>query len=215
IYSLNRTRFSNTRLAAKHWLAPHYPLWIEGLADLKMILHFRSTDPKHESLGWLIASTRKNPFAYRTRVQLADQVGISRPQLEELEYNRRKPRGATLVALAQALPVPESQLMQAAERIRASAQTPGSIGQVLSEHRRSLPGLPTGGQLAERLGEHKDFWLMREANQVSVRIENLHEWVHLFQRAEIPLNRLNPFLESLGLTSESPAYLLALARRGE
>src|SRR4030095_9186236 len=38
IYSLNRTRFSNTRLAAKHWLAPHYPLWIEGLADLKMIL---------------------------------------------------------------------------------------------------------------------------------------------------------------------------------
>jgi transcriptional regulator with XRE-family HTH domain len=244
IYSHNRSRFPSARLATRHWMTEHYPLWIEGRPDLKLVLYFRKNDPQHESLGWLVASHRKNPFAYRKRPQLADQVGISRSQLEGLEYNRHKPYGANLAALAKALHLSETLLVEAAVRthypdlipaldaafpgrpifidfnedlgkIRSYVEKPGSIGQILFEHRKSLPGLPTGGQMADRVGEYKDFWLIREANEIEVRSDNLHEWVALFQKAGVPLVRLRPFLQGLGLSEESPVYLLSLAMGGK
>ncbi|HEX5035085.1 MAG TPA: helix-turn-helix transcriptional regulator, partial [bacterium] len=245
IYSSNRTR--HPRLPVREWTASHYPLYLEGRGDVERIQYYNQHDPLHQSLGWLIFSSRKNPFRYLSVRDVSDMTGMSASVIRDLEMNRSKPNRHQIHRLAEVLDLSPSriatlatkthdhELAEALESLfpgqaiylddasNERAQIHGylalaragkpSIGQILFGH-RSAAGFFSAMEYGERLGLPPSFWDHREDNRIGVERHNWHEWVGLFQKAAIPLQKLRPFLEPMGLREDSVAYQVALGMEG-
>jgi transcriptional regulator with XRE-family HTH domain len=242
IDSSNRTRYPH--LQSRDWTTAYYPVLIERASDLKRIEFYRAKDPNHRSFGWLIFTGGKNPFDHRSGYRLAQKVGMDPQVLRQLQMNRHEPNVSTLAAIATALGQPEPALIHALNetfhpelveplaklfpdqtilidpqsedeaRIRSYLDEPGTLGQVLFAHRKSLPGHKSVLDMTREQGLPRNSWSMRESNQVEFGIHNWVDWIGYFQKGGIPLEKLHPFLEKIGVTPGSSRYLLAKALDG-
>lgn len=81
-------RFAD-RLEPADWTHEGEPLLIEQQSDLELLELFKREDPAHQSLGWLLYSSRKNPARHQSRSALVQGVQISAATLRAAERNLR------------------------------------------------------------------------------------------------------------------------------
>jgi transcriptional regulator with XRE-family HTH domain len=110
IYFSNLTHYSITD--PKLWLTPDYPIYLEDPSDLKQIEYYQKYDPDRLTSGWLMFSTRKNPFKYRSKEEVAEIIGIGEIQVRLLEFNKHQMARTTLLKVTQSLEIDEAKLIQ-------------------------------------------------------------------------------------------------------
>ena len=62
-------------------------------------------------------------------------------------------------------------------------EQPGTIGQMLFEYRKGLPGHPSVEEVAKRLGTTEAWWNERELNRVGIHSRNRRRWEEVLDRA--------------------------------
>jgi transcriptional regulator with XRE-family HTH domain len=237
----NQTRFPG--IPAAQWTTRYHPIYLENSGDLDRIDYYRRADRRHESFGWTIYAARKNPFRYRTTVDLETETGLNANAFARLEQNANQPSLRAIRGLSAALNISERELIARANRtfhpeldlealfpgksifldplaedvrkVREYAAAPGSLGQTLFAYRKSLPDLPGAVEMSLRLDRHENYWGERELNRVSPDASNWRDWYDLFRKLDLPLDPIHPFLGPAARTEDSPAALFQEALTGE
>ncbi|MCC6273642.1 MAG: helix-turn-helix transcriptional regulator [Deltaproteobacteria bacterium] len=241
IQASNRSRFPD--IPEVQWTTRDYPIYLENAADLQRIRHFARRDPGRESFGWLVYAARKNPFHYRSTVDLRRETGLNSNAFSRLEQERNAPSLRAIQGLSRSLNLPEGELIRRANRsffpelgvetlfpgrdvfvdpladdprkLRAYLAAPGSLGQLFFGYRKSLPDRPGAVEMSRRLGRHENYWGEREMNKIPVERGNWRDWYDLFQRTGLPFDPIQPFLGAEAGAERSASVLFHEALRGE
>lgn len=234
IFISNLNRFPE--INPSEWMLETYPLYIESQADLDRLAYFRQHDPERKSLGFRVYAARKNPWRIMNMVEIAENMGTSSNLFARLEVNENYPALTTLQALGTVLNLPLNDLLRWAnetyypelvlknlfgergihisnarerELILHYQAEPGSLGEAMFVFRKTHANFPTSEEMSRKLGRHDAFWSDREWNRFPLELRKAREWMDIFMQAEMPFDRLMEKLASLGMSQESPAYLLA------
>ncbi len=237
----NQSRFPD--LPERRWTTRDYPIYLENSADLQRVSYFAEQDPRRKGFGWLVYSSRKNPFHYHTTMDLAAVTDLHANAFGRLEMEKNPPSQRAIQGLNQALAIPVGELIRRSNRtffpdldvtglfpgqeifidsladdprkIRAYAAEPGTLGQSLFAYRKTLPERPGTVALSRRLGHHDNFWGDRELNKAPIDATNWRSWFDLLTRVGLSTQPLSDFLGDNAAESPKASVLFHQALQGE
>jgi len=237
----NQSRFPE--IPAAHWTTRDYPIYLENSADLRRIRYFAEQDPQRKGFGWLVYSSRKNPFHYHTTVDLGAGTDLNSNAFSRLELEMNPPSQRAVQGLARTLGIPEGELIRRSNRtffpefdidrlfpgqeifidsladdprkIQTYAAEPGSLGQRLFAYRKTLPDRPGTIALSKRLGHHDNYWAERELNKIPIDRTNWRNWYDLLTRLGLATDPLRPFLGEKQAEEPKASVLFHEALQGE
>lgn len=234
IAASNRSRFP--QLDPSSWSLDAYPIYLESEADLARMERFEREDPAHRSLGWIVFSVSKNPFAYINTTAFHEAAGQGSNLLSRLIGNRDYPSLETLNSLQEHLAIPSGDLLDAANRtfhpelelknffegksvylnpssddrakVLSYRESPGSLGQALFAFRTSMPDHPGAQTLSRRLGLPGHRWDEMERNLAPPDASNWREWADILTMAGLPLKPVHRWSQPSRFSRLSAGELL-------